>query len=1347
MVRSSFYIKPQLGIYSNFDAAFNPEAEILDYHRNMNWDFDVFFKYQKYFVLAKPGLGKTELLKNIESHSGKFNKECIYIDCKKIRGDSIESYISKQINDIKSLNITKIVNSENILICFDALDEIKYDDFSKRIEYLKSFIDKYDKIRILISCRRHYFAKHKTLFQGYDFHFVRIFSFDTRELNQYLTHFSLSHKDIEKIITLFSRSDAELILKVPRYLFLLTSYIEKNSIDNIGKITRADLFEHFIYSKLEIEASKIAEEEREYFKENYKRVLEKLALIMEIYQTNIIKKDELITFFDDIKSNLTIILQDRINLNMFYEKSILKDSVDHIEFENTEFQKYLAAKEISRLGKNKRILFELAVEPVMKEIFPSWFNTLQFLVDMDISLVKPLLEFNRKRENKITEDEEYHRLLTNVNMNRLDLEDRKAIFEQVFHYYQWAGQWLSWDVARNLALYFDASQQNLFENYLNEAEKLSDAETKEVCLSNIAKIVGYIVGENILSPESKENWKTRLIDFANLNSANKVLSRTAIYSLANFNDEAVINKIAPAWEYGDSLVKDAFMTFCQEVNPNNSLSIEYFVKGTIFNTIGARYGIWEITEYKSIIELLGHFIKNEEFLYYFFENESIYKDRDYVIINNINNVWDEEVYNKIHQVIIRSFESRFYYLAENSDFIQKLSGLCKQHNINYLSKLISCIKNSETLNTIFYSLFDLLASLVEKEDVKQFIDSMSENGLENYSFSLLRQIKYSSRSDADIVFEEGRKYLQSEYDGFEVSLRKKEEKDNSIDRVYRDFQIRLKSSSTYSIFDFYYDNREYLDNMITQQEKERLIDLVMNKVFKNIDPGNEYFNMVQEEGKRKFKISHSKILFGNCILIADHLKLNVKEYRKKILNYVPFSFSEHLNAIFTLIQNITSEEIESLIDVYASRSDDRWRYMPRNFIRFAEKYKIEHAVPVLRKFVTEDTFDRSEREEALVATESINPNESFLKEIFTKYENDNNTQAKSLALTANKLLIEKHQNDEAIVWRFKQLIARAFPVATKDLNILQTKSSKESELNDKYFAAPILKLKEAKYEPMFFDLLEESFIIYKRKDQQSYATYLWEIVCSYFDNRKEERTYKPLQNLESVIQKHYTEPAINWFRYKLQELRRSYLNYIGNQKSINECIKTYNNLKSQQYLDISNAHDLKKLVKKILETEISKWLEGEGAIHLIAEDKIYEKSQQRYEELIQKMIKSQIENALLKRGFKDYDIFREPQLLSDKRTDFVVVSYGFIGSILIEVKLSKNTDLSIGAKTKLENRKSFRNMETYMKGYKDCLGIFLVIDNKNRTGRSKKWETHFAKIKAAYEKIENVEVVGIPCCY
>ena len=166
---------------------------------------------------------------------------------------------------------------------------------------------------------------------------------------------------------------------------------------------------------MEIEDKKLNTQKRNIIK----RVLEKLALVMEIYQTNILKKDELMTFFDDLRSDLKASLLQQIPLEVFYDETVLKDNIDTIEFDNTEFQEYLAAKEIIRLGHPQQVIFDLSVDPELREIYPSWFNTLTFVIELDISLLKPILDFGSHKRRGWIQDEEYHRFLTRVNLHQL----------------------------------------------------------------------------------------------------------------------------------------------------------------------------------------------------------------------------------------------------------------------------------------------------------------------------------------------------------------------------------------------------------------------------------------------------------------------------------------------------------------------------------------------------------------------------------------------------------------------------------------------------------------------------------------------------------------------------------------------------------------------------------------------------------------------------------------------------------------------------------------------------------------------------------------------------------------
>ena len=256
----------------------------------------------------------------------------------------------------------------------------------------------------------------------------------------------------------------DLILQTPRYLEMAAEMAGGTGSKSLSELSKTNLFEKFIYEKLDIESEKTKAKFPPQRKEIIKRMLEKIALLMEIYQTNILNKEDLVTLFDDIKSNLSMSFLEQVPIDMLYDRTVLKNNITTVEFENTEFQEYLAAKEILRLGKLPQVVFDLTVDQEMREIFVSWFNTLTFLVDLDISILKPLLDFGASK-NKGLQNEEYHRLLTNIDVNKFKDNERHDIFRNIFNYYQEILHWVPFDVARNLSYYFDCSLDCTLKDY------------------------------------------------------------------------------------------------------------------------------------------------------------------------------------------------------------------------------------------------------------------------------------------------------------------------------------------------------------------------------------------------------------------------------------------------------------------------------------------------------------------------------------------------------------------------------------------------------------------------------------------------------------------------------------------------------------------------------------------------------------------------------------------------------------------------------------------------------------------------------------------------------------------
>jgi pyrroloquinoline quinone (PQQ) biosynthesis protein C len=135
---------------------------------------------------------------------------------------------------------------------------------------------------------------------------------------------------------------------------------------------------------------------------------------------------------------------------------------------------------------------------------------------------------------------------------------------------------------------------------------------------------------------------------------------------------------------------------------------------------------------------------------------------------------------------------------------------------------------------------------------------------------------------------------------------------------------------------------------------------------------------------------------------------------------------------------------------------------------------------------------------------------------------------------------------------------------------------------------------------------------------------------------------------------------------------------------------------------------------------------------LIIGENVLSGKRKQYERFIQRTLKVEVDNIMRKRGF-EVDLLRETELLDGKKVDFWV-KYGFVGPIVVEIKLTSNTDLK---RTDLTKAESYSSMKRYVEGFSATHGILLVIDNTNAK--------NIQKIKESYQKIPRVSVQSFDC--
>lgn len=1306
----SLYIEPTLEIFNSFTEA----AESLRTYGSLLATSGYSAKrlpdllnLDRAFVVAEPGYGKSRLLEEL-----------------RVLADSNTlTYCKKNLKEIDFNEISDLQNSKTTLICLDGLDEVKHDDLAKTVQSIKDLVATHPLVKIVIASRWQFFEKYQNFFVDEPFKYVHIAPLNRDQVRKFLESKGISSDSIEQIFRTLYSKNRNYIIQTPRYLNLLIKYIQDKGTEGIASLTRADLFEYFISQALKNEDTQ---------KEDLiKRAWAKLALVMEIYQTNIITKDELMTFFDDLDSDLKLALLQQLPIEEIYSHALLKVNIgsDTIEFDNVEFQEYLAAKELSRLQDPSQAVYRIAVEPITREIYPSWFNTLSFLVDLDISFLQPLLDLGAKNPGSVVKNEEYHRFLTKADVSRLPLESRKKIFVEVFEYYQNILNWIGRDIGDNLAEYFDVSQHDILKEYAEKVATDFGSETQRfVQIGNVAYMIGLLIERDVISPSDKDYWKAKLIEYANDTNGNGVLQRHALASLEAFKDRAVIDDTVTALHHPSELVHNAYVEMCSAVDPNYEGSVNAITDGVRNRSTTARYAVYKITSSSGLCLFLQSLKDDAVALDRFIDYTGIFSDRDRKLIDNIREAWDSEINNKAEQLVLTALTSEFWYHGQRSNLISDLTLLLKEKNPNYIWTLIAGISAIEHPDKYLFGMESILAQLLEENQVEEFITELSKIERGDWAaFRTLRHSKYADATKGNQIYEAGRPFLFSHYT-------QADEQDSAPaapseeERFYKEFQ-NLLSKDNLNAVEYFVNSHEKISGHVTDIEKEKLKRLLIEKIFGRLDPAQAGLRITsQTDGSRQYTTYAWIPFFGICIRAAEHLQLDITTYRSKLIAYIPFAYNEDQEAILKLLGSPTQEEVNYLIERYNNHQDDLWRNMPDSLINIAKEFHLTAAAPILRLFVNTETINIYNRCEALEVAESLDPNVEHLRLVFEQYRE---SQIK-LAEKANALLVSNHNDTDAIDWRLRELKDRAFPFIEQ--TGAHSVGDQENELHTKGFARPLTQLKDPDLQERYLALLGFSFELLNRgRDYTSYSQYLWQIIAAYFENLKELATFIPIRKLEEYVAKHANTDGSNWFMGTLTKLKADYLAYIGKPSSIAECVKRYNEIKRENFLPIKTDFDLKEIVQSILDTDLRRWIVGEGRKMLAGEN----------ETPIQKILKIKLENILLHKGFRSEEVVltREAQLLDDSKTDFLIY-YGFIGPVIIEVKLATNTDLS-GTTASIITKESYTKLGSYMLGYKANHGFLLVLDNKERPGNSRKWPEHHAIIVSAYQNIENITIIGI----
>lgn len=410
------YIVPKITKYSNIDELLKNKSKTPSLFDIENFlSIDDLLSENFVCIVGEPGVGKSRLISEIKKHHTK------------------KLLFTCNASDFKSQEIPS-----GIEYCIvDALDEVDGSAFSNTLQLIKQYKEKHQDVKVMFSCRKHYVVSYASIFSSCTkLVFVEVNRLEDREVVKIIdTCSDVTKENITKSPKLRK------LLSIPRYLmYLLENEEQRGSISNVG-----ELFEFIVDSSIDETLKKYDKPIRkENFKALIKRVIEKIAFIMEISRKDKISKDDLYTIIDELKGNMAHMLVANFDL-LFFESRILKETNGILQFGNSEIQEYLAAKELGRQENIESVLYDVAVQKELKHIYPNWYDVIPHLSysegrsDSFVNVFKLITSYESHLEN-----ETFESLLRYVNPSTLGVLQRKELFSNLFEHYQRVPAYIKW---------------------------------------------------------------------------------------------------------------------------------------------------------------------------------------------------------------------------------------------------------------------------------------------------------------------------------------------------------------------------------------------------------------------------------------------------------------------------------------------------------------------------------------------------------------------------------------------------------------------------------------------------------------------------------------------------------------------------------------------------------------------------------------------------------------------------------------------------------------------------------------------------------------------------------------
>lgn len=1289
------YIIPQIIKYQNIDDLLenkNQARSLFDSGENLS--LDNLLQESFVCIVGEPGIGKSRLVEEIKKHSSP-NTIC---------HNTASRFESKSV-------------PEKFEYCvIDALDEVEGSIFFSTLQTIKEYKAKNLDTKVLFTCRKHYVASYAKHFASCtDLIYVELCRLKNEDMMGVVNGCSETTK-----ASVAKSAKLRDILTIPRYLTFLLEYEEqKGDISNIG-----DLFE-FIVGKTIQNAVKARhkDNDNESIRILIQRVLEKIAFIMEISRKDQISKDELYTILDGAKGNMTQMLVTNFDL-LFFESRILKDTNGTLQFENTELQEYLAAKELCRQDNIESVLYDVAVQKDLKHIYPNWYDVIPHIsysenrVHTFINVIKLIVSYESSLEN-----DSFESLLRYIDPSILILKQKEELFSIILEHYLRIPAYIGWK-SQILKLMGECFSSRCNTRLMPSVEHLN-----KIQLANICSILEVIVEDNELDKEVLYYWA----EAANalMQSSNKDYQLVALKLYNAIKNKEELIRLAGVCSTFTKDVKDKYFEITGYGRFTDKVVVNCWLEGCYTSNPYALNAVLCIEEpstlnyaYKEIIEAnkLSDFFDPKGDLCVFYE--SYLKKQFYV-------AWEDNLDSKILITrIIASFIDHHSYTSYN-----ELNTIIRQILLEEKtgSVFISCFENSKWDLENLFCHFE--TEFVDAELISTVDKLLQESKTEKWLFDFILTTLINKIRNDEVKNASVRDYILRYSETFDRwDKNAEEEAKRSLNNPTQIKAYQSLSDSDISVYAKYETAYKLSKNIefLQQQDPRPLVD-VIESFFEGLDLDK---TKLEKKDNNSFSISVLLVPIPHYVKAMCHLGFQdiLRKHRIVLAKTLPiicctanFNPNEIKNSYKSVIGSISEKEKTELIDWWRSRKDDLMNISSDSVFACITDYGIDALSYKLEEYI-EDYIKNQVLSQSFAASKSLELiSEGYLNWNVEKYRNlfnaltDDNIE--SVKMLCNAIMIEKYQDPEAITWRIdylKKHVLNSLHNNTGHVRVISIEESEMTNPNPHMFRCFMNIKGNEKLDNHMLSLFDVGLSLCDKPETQEYASYLLRQIYLFFINKDNDYYIKELRKKVEMSNTTNVSFLANSIMANAEMM------FLKKEKiSVDKAIKLYNKCIEESHLEIRNDGDLRRYFTYI-HSEVQKEIQDQGIYSLVRGS--------LSEDFIQRELKNTIINKCCQMGLETIKLDREVTLQDNKRTD-LLIRYGFCRPIMVELKLLHNSEIQ-NEKKRHEYKKKFIQ---YAKATNACLSVFWVFNNDSSD------DNKFKCLVEEYKDLDNTLVVLTDC--